>query len=101
MGSIINLIRVRQWIKNLLVFAPLAFALDFNGKAISLELIAFSAFCFASSAVYIINDIIDIKSDRSILTKVDQGVLWSYTSSEAEELVKSLFKELRELSKTL
>ena len=46
-------------------------------------------------------DIIDIKSDRSILTKVDQGVLWSYTSSEAEELVKSLFKELRELSKTL
>ena len=46
-------------------------------------------------------DIIDIKSERSILTKVDQGVLWSYTSSEAEELVKSLFKELRELSKTL
>jgi len=46
-------------------------------------------------------DIIDIKSDRSILTKVDQGVVWSYTSSEAEELVTSLFKELRELSKTL
>ena len=69
MGSIINLIRVRQWIKNLLVFAPLAFALDFNGKAISLELIAFSAFCFASSAVYIINDIIDIKSDRVHKTK--------------------------------
>lgn len=46
-------------------------------------------------------DIIDIKSDRSILTKVDQGVVWSYTSSEAEELVKSLFKELRDLSKTL
>lgn len=46
-------------------------------------------------------DIIDIKSDRSILTKVDQGVVWSYTSSEAEELVKSLFKELRDLSRTL
>ena len=46
-------------------------------------------------------DIIDIKSDRSILTKVDQGVLWSYTSSEAEELVRSLFDELKELSKTL
>ena len=69
MGSIINLIRVRQWIKNLLVFAPLAFALDFNGKAFALELIAFSAFCFASSAVYIINDIIDIKSDRVHKTK--------------------------------
>lgn len=46
-------------------------------------------------------DIIDIKSDRSILTKVDQGVAWSYTSPEAEELVKSLFSELKELAKTL
>ncbi len=46
-------------------------------------------------------DIIDIKSDRSILTKVDQGVTWSYTSAEAEELEKSLFKELRDLSRTL
>jgi len=46
-------------------------------------------------------DIIDIKSDRSILTKVEQGVMWSYTSSEAEELVNSLYTELRDLSKTL
>ncbi len=46
-------------------------------------------------------DIIDIKSDRSVLTKVDQGVRWSYTSWEAEELLKGLFGELRDLSKTL
>lgn len=46
-------------------------------------------------------DIIDIKSDRSILTKVDQGVQWSYTAPEAEELVKSLFAELKDLAKTL
>jgi hypothetical protein len=46
-------------------------------------------------------DIIDIKCDRSILTRVDQGVLWSYTSPEAEELHRSLFKELEELAKTL
>ena len=46
-------------------------------------------------------DIIDIKSDRSILTKVDQGIKWSYTSPEAEELVKSLFKELEDLARTL
>lgn len=46
-------------------------------------------------------DIIDIKSDRSILTKVEQGVQWTYTAPEAEELVKSLFKELRELARTL
>lgn len=46
-------------------------------------------------------DIIDIKSDRSVLTKVDSGVRWSYTSWEAEELSKALLNELKELSKTL
>lgn len=46
-------------------------------------------------------DIIDIKSDRSILTRVDKGVQWSYTSLEAEELLKNLFKELRGLVETL
>ncbi len=46
-------------------------------------------------------DIIDIKSDRSILTRVDAGIKWSYTSWEAEELSKSLFNELKELAKTL
>ena len=46
-------------------------------------------------------DIIDIKSDRSVLTKVESGVRWSYTSSEAEELTNALMDELRELSETL
>ena len=46
-------------------------------------------------------DIIDIKSDRSILTKVDNGIQWSYTAPEAQELVESLFKELHELSQSL
>jgi hypothetical protein len=46
-------------------------------------------------------DIIDIKCDRSVLTRVDSGVRWSYTSWEAEELSKSLFNELKELAQTL
>ena len=46
-------------------------------------------------------DIIDIKSDRSVLTKVESGVRWSYTSWEAEELSKALMNELKELSITL
>lgn len=46
-------------------------------------------------------DIIDIKSDRSVLMKVDSGVRWSYTSWEAEELSKSLLKELKDLAETL
>jgi hypothetical protein len=46
-------------------------------------------------------DIIDIKSDRSILATVDSGVKCSFTSPEAEELVTNLFAELRDLSKSL
>lgn len=46
-------------------------------------------------------DIIDIKSDRSILTRVDSGVRWSYTSPEAEELSKNLLNELKDLAKNL
>ena len=46
-------------------------------------------------------DIIDIKSDRSVLTRVEQGVRWSYASWEAEELLKGLLNELKDLAKTL
>lgn len=46
-------------------------------------------------------DIIEIKSDRSVLVNVDSGVRWSYTSPEAEELGVGLMNELKELSQTL
>jgi hypothetical protein len=46
-------------------------------------------------------DVIDIKCDRSILTRVDRGVVWSYTSSEAESLLRNLFLELKDLARTL
>jgi hypothetical protein len=46
-------------------------------------------------------DIIDIKSDRSVLMRVDEGVRWSYTSWDAEQLSVNLMEELQELSKTL
>ncbi|MBT3455585.1 hypothetical protein HN446_00820 [bacterium] len=46
-------------------------------------------------------DIIDVKSDASVLMRVDSGVRWSYTSKEAEELSVSLMDELKDLSATL
>ncbi len=46
-------------------------------------------------------DIIDIKSDRSVLTKVESGVKWGYTSWEAEELSNNLLGELKDLSRVL
>jgi hypothetical protein len=46
-------------------------------------------------------DIIDIKSDRSTLTRIESGVRWGYTSWEAEELTRGLINELKELAATL
>lgn len=61
----IELMRPKQWVKNLFVFAPILFA----GQLMNLPLLfqsvfAFIAFCGVSSSVYVLNDIIDVESDR-------------------------------------
>lgn len=61
---ILKLIRVKQWVKNAFVLAPLLFSLQFTdiSSVVNAEL-AFFAFCFISSVVYVINDICDRKKD--------------------------------------
>lgn len=61
--NVIKLIRVKHWIKNLLVFFPFIFAGELFEKAGQAAL-AFLAFSFVASAVYIINDIRDVDADR-------------------------------------
>jgi len=58
--------RPRQWIKNLFVFAALVFAgkLD-NGTSFAEAIACFAAFCAASSAAYLLNDVVDLDSDRA------------------------------------
>lgn len=46
-------------------------------------------------------DIIDIKSDRSVLTQVTSGVKWKHTSWETEELSRALLQELKDLANQL
>ena len=61
-----ELLRVRQWIKNLFVAAPLLFALELTNPESLLEAVAaFFAFCLGASAVYTINDIADRKKDAA------------------------------------
>jgi decaprenyl-phosphate phosphoribosyltransferase len=57
-------LRVRQWTKNLIVFAAPLFAFELTPSILSGSLIAFILFCCASSSFYLINDIIDVESDR-------------------------------------
>jgi decaprenyl-phosphate phosphoribosyltransferase len=63
--GLIQLMRLKQWVKNGFVLAPLVFAGQFlNVDAVTDVLIATLLFCLASSATYIINDIQDVDSDR-------------------------------------
>lgn len=65
MNSYLKLIRVKQWVKNGFVLAPLFFSysfLDFN--LVTSAIFALLSFCFISSFVYILNDIFDRDSDK-------------------------------------
>jgi 4-hydroxybenzoate polyprenyltransferase len=62
---VLRLLRPRQWIKNLLLFAALVFAEQlFEPRAVGLACLAFVAFCLASSSVYVVNDLVDAERDR-------------------------------------
>ncbi|MCI0570587.1 MAG: UbiA family prenyltransferase [Myxococcaceae bacterium] len=63
-------LRMHQWAKNLLVFVPLLAAhrgleLGLVGRAF----LGFIAFCFCASSVYLLNDLLDLPSDRRHPTK--------------------------------
>lgn len=57
-------LRPRQWTKNLIVFAAPLFAFSINLPSFLGALLAFALFCCASSSFYLINDIVDVESDR-------------------------------------
>ncbi len=63
--QILRSLRPRQWVKNVLVFAPLIFAQQaLDQHALLRSAAAFALFCLASGAVYLVNDLLDRASDR-------------------------------------
>jgi 4-hydroxybenzoate polyprenyltransferase len=62
-------LRPHQYVKNLLVFVPVLTAHRFDALGIGKAVIAFLAFSLCASAVYVVNDLIDLKSDRAHPTK--------------------------------
>ena len=57
--------RPRQWTKNLLLFAGIVFAAKLGDPERWIDaVIAFAAYCAASSAAYLLNDVRDVASDR-------------------------------------
>jgi 4-hydroxybenzoate polyprenyltransferase len=62
---VLEAMRPKQWIKNLFVFAGLAFAGKVtDAGAVGLAAATFAAFCLASGATYLLNDVRDAEADR-------------------------------------
>lgn len=90
--SLIKLIRVNNWIKNLFVFFPLLFSANLtSGSALLNSSIAFLAFCFISSFVYIVNDIKDKNEDRAHPVKQNRPVASGKISIPAAFSIGSAF----------
>ncbi|OPL08090.1 MAG: hypothetical protein AVO33_02025 [delta proteobacterium ML8_F1] len=66
MKDLLDLMRIRHYTKNLLVFLPLVFSGRLlSGDLFISTLLGFAAFSLTSSVVYIVNDVRDIAYDRN------------------------------------
>ena len=60
-----KLVRANQWVKNTFLFIPIFFAGElFELSKLFHVFIGFISFCFASSLIYIVNDIRDVEFDK-------------------------------------
>lgn len=65
MSAIVTQLRPRQWIKNVLVVAPVAAAGELDDLTHVVALVgAFAAMSLAASSTYVVNDLNDIDADR-------------------------------------
>lgn len=63
--AFIELVRIKEWLKNLILFLPLIFSNNIlNFDKYNNVIIAILIFCLASSFIYIINDIKDLEHDK-------------------------------------
>lgn len=81
--ALLKAMRPHQWVKNVFVLAALLFSLGElahdgagidRGDQIVNVLIAVLAFCLGSSAIYLVNDVMDVESDRQHPTKRNRPI---------------------------
>lgn len=67
--------RIKSWLKNAFVFCPIIFSLElFEWKKLTETIILALAFCFISSAIYVLNDISDVENDRKHEVKKNRPI---------------------------
>ncbi len=66
LSALFRELRPYQWLKNVVVFAALVFAQQLAAvEQLMRSLGAFAVLCAASSAMYVLNDIMDVEQDRA------------------------------------
>jgi 4-hydroxybenzoate polyprenyltransferase len=71
--TFIKAIRVHQWVKNALIFVPLLTAHAWQDADLILRcLLGFLAYSLAASSVYVLNDLLDLPSDRAHPSKKER-----------------------------
>jgi len=63
-SQIIKLIRVKHWVKNLLILLPIFFSGQIDLILSNSVLITLLSFCLTASAIYILNDLKDVEHDK-------------------------------------
>ncbi len=75
MKSLIDLLRIKSWIKNGFLFFPLVFAMKLlSFDLFSKTILAFISFSFACSFIYILNDVFDAEKDKLHPRKKDRPI---------------------------
>lgn len=64
-GSYFKALRSHQWLKNILIFVPMLAAHMLDLSAFLSSCLAFVAFSLIASSVYVVNDLLDLSSDRA------------------------------------
>ncbi len=68
-------IRVHQYVKNLLLFVPLMMSFQpSNVDLLAQYIIGFFAFCLLASGIYVLNDLLDLRSDRLHDSKKNRAI---------------------------
>jgi len=89
---LLRAIRPRQWVKNLAVFAALIFGgFLFQVPPLILSLTSFIVLCLVSSAAYLINDLIDLNSDRRHPFKKNRPLASGKLKKQAAYLAITIF----------
>jgi 4-hydroxybenzoate polyprenyltransferase len=91
MPALLRAMRPQQWVKNLFVLAPVVFAhrLATEG-ALGRALVALAAFCCASSAIYLLNDVRDREADSHHPLKRNRAIASGQLSVAAAMVAAAL-----------